>query len=469
MLFYQPLCLVLIAATLLVVHSSPPGIARQRVLLAASLAFYAYSGLGYLVLLLGVVVVNYGASRHLHGPHGGKIFAATLVGNLFVLFFFKYAEFFLVSAGLVNTALPHWWHKWALPTGLSFYTFQIISYQVDIRTRKGPPAADFWEFMTFAFLFAHLIAGPIVRGHELLEQLRAMAAPTVADVSRGAYRFLSGYIKKVFLVNMWLSPMVDGLLAEPSALTSAELFLAISLFGFQIYLDFSGYCDMAIGIARMMGIRFPENFRTPYLARSPGEFWNRWNITLSHWIRDYLYIPLGGNRRSPWGNAVVAVTTMAACGLWHGAAWGFVVWGIYHGLVILAGRGLAVLFPESRRGLAGAARSALAWGAMFLAAQFGWLFFRLTQPAQFIQALGFLFDPARWIWTVRAGELLALSGVLLVLHVAESLMHDHADGVTAVWGRLPSPLRGLAYAAIVVAALPSLFSNATEPFIYFRF
>jgi alginate O-acetyltransferase complex protein AlgI len=443
---------------------------RQVVLLTASIVFYAFSGIVYFFLLLCIVWLNYIVSLRLQRATR-YLLVTVIVVDTANLFFFKYAEFTFEALHFdYLVAVPTFWKELVLPAGISFYTFQIIAYQIDVWKRKIPPASSLLEFATYVMFFPQLIAGPIMRGRELLGQLRVARLPKREELQSGGFRFLLGYCKKVVLVNHFLGPKVDGLLGDLGGLSTAEAWCVVFLFGFQIYLDFSGYCDMAIGIARCLGIKLRENFRTPYLARSPAEFWNRWNITLSHWIRDYIYIPLGGSRCSRNRNVFNLIFTMGVCGLWHGAAYGFIIWGLYHGCLILCGRLLSNLISMYRKETEESLpRKIGAWLLTFLTVQFGWVFFRITDWDKLAVLLGKLFNVEGMFSFVEAEFLVGLIAVYSILHVAEDFILRWDDFWRQLWWRVPAPLRGVAYLACFLVLIPFSLSGVTEPFIYFRF
>jgi alginate O-acetyltransferase complex protein AlgI len=468
MLFFQPVCLLLVFCTTALYFLIARGDIRQALLLAASMLFYVYAGFAHFLLLLALITVNFTVGLRLSGPRGRVLLALVVLLDAANLFLFKYLGFFLDSLHLFPGATaPAFWKDLALPAGISFYTFQLIAYQVDVWKRRIEPSRSLIEFSTFVMFFPQLLSGPIMRGSELLGQLRDLPTPRAEEVSSAAFRFLLGYLKKVVVVNHFLGPKVDGLFAAMPTLGAPEAWAAVFLFGFQLYLDFSGYCDMAIGIARVLGVNLRENFRTPYLAGSPAEFWNRWNITLSQWIRDYIYIPLGGSRRSSGRNALNLVLTMALCGLWHGAAWGFVFWGIYHGLLILAGRLAGLLAPATGQG--GPVRAAATWAASFVLLQAGWAFFRVPDLKGLTVLAGRLFSPLTAPGLQQSAGLWLLVAALLALHVAEEAGLRWTGSLFRWWERVPALFRGAAYAALGVLLVPFSFSTVSVPFIYFQF
>lgn len=301
----------------------------------ASLLFYAWGGLHFLGLFLGSVVVNFFLIRGMaatpeHWEQRIFLIISILI-NVGMLFYFKYANFFLDNVSAVRgyfggPALT--WEKVALPIGISFFTFEKLTYPIDVYRGVNQPLRSFWDFLLYIMLFPKLIAGPIVRFHEIAGQLTGRRAFDTADEKlAGLFRFIIGLSKKVLIANI-LGEQADLIFQLGPATVSVPLaWLGALAYTFQIYFDFSGYSDMAIGLGRAMGFQFPENFNSPYVARSITEFWQRWHLTLGRWMRDYLYIPLGGNRVNPSRLYLNLWTVFIPSGFWHGAAWNFIAWG----------------------------------------------------------------------------------------------------------------------------------------------
>lgn len=329
-------------ALVLVALRFVPSKRRATVLLAASLFFYALWLPVYLLLLLADLVVNYALLRAMARSARPRLYlGASVVFTLSLLFTFKYAVFaaealvpFLGSGLLGDVSVPEFF----LPLGISFYSFQIIALTVDTFRSREQPVESFAQYALFISFFPQLIAGPILRGSEMLPQLAAGGAQTGERTHRGAWLLVSGLTKKVVFADFLLAPFVDDAFMYPQVGSAAYHLVAAYSFLFQVYFDFSGYVDMARGSALLMGFEIPSNFREPYLARNPAEFWQRWHITLSTWLRDYIYVPLGGNRRGRGRTYVNLFLTMVIGGLWHGAAWTFVLWGALHGILLIAHR-----------------------------------------------------------------------------------------------------------------------------------
>jgi len=317
---------------------------QLTVLLGASLIFYGLWVPIYLLLLLFTIGLNFVFLQAMvASPRPRRWLAASIIATLGMLGYFKYGEFFVVSiAPLLEMvrgqapAIP----DILLPLGISFYSFQIIAVSVDTYRGQLPPIRSFGRYALFVCFFPQLIAGPIVRGADLLPQLERGPVTTPRRTRRGAWLIASGLAKKVLFADYLLAHFVATSFNRAPEATAPILLIATYSFAFQIYFDFSGYTDIARGLALLLGFELPFNFKEPYLSRSPSEFWRRWHITLSTWLRDYLYIPLGGNRHGRGRTAANLMITMLLGGLWHGASWTFVVWGALHGLLLVAQRAL---------------------------------------------------------------------------------------------------------------------------------
>ena len=331
MLFSSVTFLFFFLPITLMLHQLLPWRWKNHVLLAASVVFYASGEPVYILLLAFSAFVGWlhGLYMTRHPGHRGALVSA-ICWNLVFLLFFKYADFLTGSINsLLGTAIPAL--GLSLPIGISFYTFQNMSYVIDVYRGDSKAERNFASYATYLCLFPQLIAGPIVRYSDVARELQERTVDT-AQFSRGVVRFLVGLGKKVLLANS------IGVLAELTVPDGSVLFswLRAIAYTFQIYFDFAGYSDMAIGMGAMMGFQFPENFNYPYLSRSVTEFWRRWHMTLGGWFRDYVYIPLGGSRTSTikWVRNVLIVWMLT--GIWHGASWNFLLWGLYYGLLLLA-------------------------------------------------------------------------------------------------------------------------------------
>ena len=342
MVFSSATFLFIFLPVVLVLYYLVPARWRNGILLTASLLFYSWSEPRFIALLLVSITADYFIARRMDLAEGGKRkgwLAGSLVLNLAILAYFKYANFFIDNVQQFYSWLglvPFEWHKVALPVGISFVTFQKISYMVDVY-RRDHEAQRRWDVLAlYILMFPQLIAGPIIRYKEIVAQLKDRSATDTPDNRlHGLFRFLVGLSKKVLIANV-LAQQVDIIFATaPGELAAGTAWIGMLAYTMQIYFDFSGYSDMALGLGRMFGFSFPENFNFPYISQSFTEFWKRWHITLGHWMKDYLYIPLGGNRQGEGRTYLNLVIVFFLSGLWHGAAWTFVVWGLYHGLFLI--------------------------------------------------------------------------------------------------------------------------------------
>ena len=445
---------------------------RLRVpwLLAASYVFYGWWNPLYLVLILWSTSVDYLAvvamarSRRaptdqpsVGAPWSRPWLAVSAVNNLGLLGFFKYGGFVTdnVNGLLAGLNVPYELPApgFLLPVGISFYVFQSMSYTIDYYRGSVEQEPNFLRYATFVSLFPQLVAGPIERAKNLLPQLQSAPKITRHDVADGLSLFVVGLFKKVALAD-YLALYVDPVYAAPGEHQAPALVLATFAFAWQIYFDFSGYTDMARGVGRMMGIRLMLNFNNPYLATGLGDFWRRWHISLSTWFRDYVYIPLGGNRKGEVRTYVNICLTMLISGLWHGAAWTFVIWGALHAVGYSLTRAL-----ESSSFYRERVPMLLKQGLTFLFVTFAWIFFRAESlaDARLIVARIFGFG-----WADPACPLLML--VLIFAVWLYQLAHESK----AQWILRPAPVR----VGVVVAMLVyvSTFAASTgQPFIYFQF
>jgi D-alanyl-lipoteichoic acid acyltransferase DltB (MBOAT superfamily) len=317
-------------------------------ILLASYAFYGYTDARFVLLIITSTLLNQAAAVAIARRHDRRILIAAVVADLGLLGWFKYYGFFALSVDRMLTgiglpaSLPLL--QVALPIGISFFTFQALSYVIDVWRGEIRPAR-LVDFAVYEAFFPHLVAGPIVRASEFLPQLAGPRDPRAVPVTRAVFLIAGGLVKKVVLADLIATRLVDPVFDTPGQRSSVEVLVAIYGYAVQIYCDFSAYSDIAIGVALLLGFRFPDNFDRPYSATSLREFWRRWHMSLSRWLRDYVYVPLGGNRRGRRRTEVNLLMTMVLGGLWHGAAWTFVCWGLLHGLGLAAERA----FEEARR------------------------------------------------------------------------------------------------------------------------
>jgi len=450
------------------IYALAPLALRNTVLLIASLVFYLFDA-GWLIwLLVASILLNHVVARALPQLDGSKrdtLFVAGVVLNLAALLHFKYAGFLwgvaasmLASAGITIGAAP----QIDLPIGISFFTFQAISYIADVYTGRIAPARRLIDFGMYHALFPQLIAGPIVRYVEVADAVRKRET-TLGAMSEGVCRFCIGLGKKLIIADT-LGAVADPIFALPSnEMTFALAWLGLICYTLQIYYDFSGYSDMAIGLGRMLGFNFPENFNQPYRSRSITEFWRRWHMTLSRWFRDYVYIPLGGNREGPWRTYRNLMIVFALCGLWHGAASTFLVWGVYHGVLLIAERLYRERFGDRSGGL-------LAWATTLLLVMIGWVFFRCATLPDAFHFIGVLFglvqnEGAVWKQSFLNGERL----VVLAIGLVSALVRFEDYSWRLDGSRVSAAFKSGAALIVFTYAIMLLSFRSFNPFIYFRF
>lgn len=445
-------------------------------IIVASYVFYAWWDWRFIFLLAFSTVATVAGGRLIHRSRTDRErklwLVLTLVVELGLLGWFKYYGFLynsvdsaLHSLGLVGLSAPM---EVALPVAISFFTFMGLSYVIDIYRRELEPA-PWLDVAVFVCFFPHLEAGPIVRGSDLLPQIirSDRRNPRRIDLPRASYLIFGGLFKKVVLSSYISSAVVDPVFANPGLHSAPEVLFAVWGYAVQIYCDFSGYTDIAIGCALLLGFRFPENFNAPYTARSLQDFWRRWHITLSLWLRDYLYIPLGGNKGPRWAMYRNIMITMLLGGLWHGAAWTFVAWGALHGVGQCTGH-----WRRARRVARGLpAQSdhplAVAWQRFwtFQYVCLGWVFFRATS---FSNAFAMLDRLIRG-WTT-ATTLITFPVVLTVVVGigTQYVPEGFAARVQDVFGRLRPAFQGVALAAVLLV-ITTMGPPGVAPFIYFKF
>ncbi len=421
------------------------------------------TGLGIAIPLFAAVANRLSpAARAQASVYAGAVF------NLGLLGFFKYFNFFtdsLVDLGrLAGAELDYVTLKVILPVGISFFTFQKLAYIIDVKRGKVEPSRDIIQFGAFVAYFPQLVAGPIERAGHLYRQFDVPRRITWHGISTGAALFLWGMYKKVVVADN-LSPIAARVFHDPASMTAGELLVGLLAFTFQIFCDFSGYSDMARGIARIMGLDLMINFNIPYVSRTPSEFWERWHISLSSWLRDYLYIPLGGNRGGTLLTYRNLFLTMLLGGLWHGASWTFVAWGAFHGSILIAYRLLNVdrwLAAQPRAGAGAMVRDAGLIAVMFALTMFGWLLFRAPDLATVGTYLAGLADGSGLTagpWPTLAFYLVPL----LAVQVYQLWLRD-----LEFLPRMPGFAR-LNAALFLVFSLVFLAPVATSAFIYFDF
>lgn len=483
MLFTEPTFLFLFLPVLLALYfatlSRDHGSYGNRLLLAASLLFYAKGGGVFTWLILGSIAFNYWMAilvDRARDAGGAKLWVGLAVAvNLAVLATFKYANFFAHNVNSLFLALgirPVVVPEVLLPIGISFFTFHAISYVVDVYRCNATAQKSPVQAALYLLLFPQLIAGPIIRYRDIAAQL-ARRTVLLDDVAYGVRRFVIGLAKKVLIANTVAGP-ADKIFAMPFAeLSAGHAWLGLICYTLQIYFDFSGYSDMAIGLGRMFGFRFPENFRWPYAADGVQDFWRRWHISLSTWFRDYLYVPLGGNRVSPARTYVNLVSVFLLCGLWHGASWNFAIWGLFHGAFLMFER----VTGWPRRFRKGPFRHVY----LLLVVMIGWVFFRadtLPGALAFFEALAGRSPagptPFTVQWYLTSEIWLALvAGAIGSTPIVPALGRWCDRKRAATPGRGFERTVGFAGTAtlllLLFGSILQVAAHTYDPFIYFRF
>ena len=471
MVFSSNIFLFFFLPIFLIAYFVTPQKFRNYTLLLFSLVFYAYGAPDFVFLLVGECIVNYylvrGMAKTEKTSTKRLLCGLSVVMALGLLLYFKYANFFMENLNAILGWAHHepiGWMKVALPIGISFFTFQSITYTIDVYRGTTPPSQKLTDYVLYIMMFPQLIAGPIVNYNSVAAQLVSRTS-TMEDRTLGFYRFVIGLAKKVLIANTMAlyADQVFGM--NYGDLATGTAWIGILAYTFQIYFDFSGYSDMAIGLGKMMGFRFPENFNDPYTSRSVTEFWKRWHMTLGNFIMNYLYIPLGGNRKGKGRMYFNLWLCFLLSGLWHGASWNFVLWGAFHGLFICADK----LFLKNLLKKAGTVPSVVI--TFFLVAM-GWVLFRVDTAADaggFYQALfafrdGLTVAGDAQFWCVFA---LAIAFSFLTLlpfgqRLQDSIFADHYS----------KPLSWTMFAitlVLFVLSAGSLCVSDFNPFIYFRF
>lgn len=452
--------------------------AQNGLLLAASYLFYGYWDWRFLSLLLVSTVVDYVVALRVHrevlGGGGVPTRAArrwltlSIATNLGILGFFKYFNFFSDTFGAmlatVGVEASPLYLDIILPVGISFYTFQTLSYTVDVYRGAMEPTRRFFSFALYVAFFPQLVAGPIERARTLLPQILGARRFDGVQFADGVQLIFWGLFKKVFVADN-LAPFVNQVFANPDP-SGFEVLMGVYAFAFQIYGDFSGYSDIARGCAKCLGMELMVNFRYPYVAVNPSDFWRRWHISLSTWLRDYLYISLGGNRRGEWMTYRNLSLTMLLGGLWHGATWLFVLWGAYQGLLLVVHRAVSPLLNRlgASMRVPGGVAHVLKVVVMFQFVCLGWLIFRGESVSGIITMLHALLT---WGGTVDASAALPLLSFALPLVVLEAILGVSRQDALHRVAWLPAPVRSAIYG--VLFYLLAFHGASAQTFIYFQF
>ena len=465
LLFFFPLFLLLYFIT--------PVKYKNYSALAGSVAFYAWGAPTFIFLVFGVLLADYFLGFKIYHTTGltKKIYLLiSICINVGFLFYFKYSNFFVenINQVFIHFGLkPLQWLNVALPIGISFFVFQEMSYTIDIYRGEHAPLKNFTDYMLFIFLFSHLIAGPIVTYHVLADDLVDRKKKLNNDYRlEGFIRFFTGLARKVLIANT-LGEYADSVFNSPVLqLSSVDVWLGAIAYTFQLYFDFAGYSDMAIGIGKLLGFDFPENFNFPYISQSITEFWQRWHITLGSWMKRYLYIPLGGNKLSATRTFLNLWIVFLISGFWHGAAWNFIFWGIWHGSFIVVEK---LFFQKILQRIPIIFRMAYT----FLIVVLGWVLFRANsfqQAILFIKKM-FSLSTIQLQMPVNSKFVMVLMVAILFSFVAVSKVFQNK---LLAWYKLPTRniWLGMKLAIAVLFFLISvayITSNQFNPFIYFRF
>ncbi len=452
------------------------GTPRRLLLLLASYAFYGAWDVRFLALLGGSTLLDFFVARAVHDAEGSRrrrLLWVSVIGNLGVLGVLKYYGFFVDSArellaGLGLSISPPVLEL-VLPVGISFYTFQTLGYTIDVYRGKQEPTRSLLDFANYVSFFPQLVAGPIERASRLLPQLSRIGERGRGDASGWGFIAL-GVFKKVAIADN-LGGLVDAAYADPGVTYAPMLLLGTYAFAVQIYCDFSGYSDIAVGLGRLMGVELMQNFRAPYAASGPRDLWRRWHISLSTWLRDYLYIPLGGNRGGRWKVQRNLMLTMLLGGLWHGAAWHFVAWGAFHGGLLVLAR------IEALARAAGRIPMILRRLVFFHVVCVGWVLFRAATLADARTVLMRVVDPTQWTmqaWLALVhqsdalGYVRVVSGVVLAVIGLQMVTAVDTESVVRRLWKTPWVMRLYVVVALLYSAM-LLAPEKPPPFIYFQF
>ncbi|HMY83878.1 MAG: MBOAT family protein [Saprospiraceae bacterium] len=446
---------------------------KNVLILVSSILFYAWGAPKFIFVILGTTLLDFILVHYMDRMDTDwkrkVMLSISIVVNLGLLVYFKYSNFFIENINLFLSGLGFnevAWTKLVLPIGISFYTFETITYVVDVYRRIHRPLTNFWDYQLYIILFPKLIAGPIVRYHEIADQITDRSAnENNENRLTGFYRFVIGLSKKVLIANQ-MGAQADMIFSQDyHQLSMMHAWVGILAYTFQIYFDFSGYSDMAIGIGRMMGFRLPENFNSPYTSGSITEFWRRWHITLGKWMRNYLYIPLGGNRISSGRTYMNLWLVFVASGLWHGASWNFVIWGAYHGCFLVLERTFLLrLYNRIGR--------VVPIVLTFFFVVIGWVFFRVEHFNDALTYISRLFAGGMEQFSLPNGRFIAI--FLIAVFFAFFAVAQRTYAFQQKVFEQNYSLRGhLLMTPVIlilfVLSLASITSFGFNPFIYFRF
>jgi len=476
-MLFNSLIFLLFLPCVWLIHSSVGKRFQNLVLLLASYLFYGSWDWRFLSLLWLSTVVDYvcGIAMAKHPAKKGRFLLVSLITNLGILGTFKYCDFFIYSAeralGILGFEANLPVLGLILPVGISFYTFQTMAYSIDVYRGRQSPSSNFLSFALYVAYFPQLVAGPIERSTHLLPQIERKRRVTREDISAAFELCILGYFKKVFIADS-VAPLVNSSFSEWGSQSAFSLIVAVALFALQIYGDFAGYSDIARGVSRLFGIRLCINFRQPYLSANITDFWRRWHISLSTWLRDYLYIPLGGNRKGKlrtYGNLMI---TMLLGGLWHGASWNFVVWGGLHGLylsvhkLMMKNKDISTNHPPHQTGIWCSAGWLFRVLATFALVCLTWVFFRSSSLTQSVGIISRIFTLAHGAFPLKSIIYLFFYGGIAVLLDALCWFRGEETPFGG-FDRVPF-LKGFIYGTMVFLIFCLGDTNA-QSFIYFQF
>ncbi len=474
MIFSSSVFLVFFLPALLLCYYLVPRKLKNIVLLVFSIFFYAWGAPNFIFVLLGTTFVDFHLVKWMDASTDKwkrrLLLICSVSINLGLLAYFKYMNFFIGNFNSILEisgigAVPLL--KVVMPIGISFYTFETITYVVDVYRKIHKPLKNFWDYQLYIILFPKLIAGPIVRYHEISDQITDRKQNDTFDNRlTGFLRFCLGLGKKVLIANT-VGEFADTIFStNPEIMNSLTVWLGVLAYTFQIYFDFSGYSDMAIGLGLMLGFKFPENFNNPYISQNITEFWRRWHMTLGNWMRNYLYIPLGGNRVSKHRLYFNLAFVFIVSGFWHGAAWNFIAWGAYHGIFLIADR----LFLEKLLQKSGKYISII---FTFIVVMIGWVLFRVESMEHFatlfVKMLAFDFHPDSFFVQQKVIYTLIIAGFF-----AFFCFNKFTQKVqNYVYGSSKNSISHFAFSMLamilMIISLGNILSSDFNPFIYFRF
>ena len=472
MLFNSFIFFIFLGAVLPLYYFLPKK-AKNPLLLVASYVFYGYWDFRFVGLLILSTLIDYFIGRKLFATADLKqrkvLLSLSMLANLGILGFFKYFGFFIDSltpiAGIFGGNLDYLHLNIILPVGISFYTFQTMSYTIDIYRRKLEPTNNFIDFAVFVAFFPQLVAGPIERAKNLLPQIQKTPLPNKNQIEKGIVLIVTGLFKKV-MIGDTTGRFVDHIFAQPDIYSSPELLIALLLFSIQIYADFSGYTSIARGTAKLLGIELMKNFEQPYLSRNITEFWRRWHISLSTWLKDYLYISLGGNRKGESRTYLNLMITMVLGGLWHGASWNFVIWGGLHGIYLVVHKRTIKNKKVSEKieikGFTNFLKQLFFIVSTYLLVLITWLFFRATS---FETASIFISKMVHWTASDYSMQLIGITLAYYVVVILFDFFEYYTGRHTFILQLKSRPLAyGMLFCMFVVT-LVFLFQSEPLPFI----